>query len=638
MNKKINLELNERESLMKFNYLNGSIDFPLNENTYGAYAMCPGCGSGKTTIIKDIIKFKWSEGILYSAFTRDEVNEMYNYCIENIVGRYRSRNGEFLTEDDIVVLHSDYSINGTDKNLWENNPKELLNKKVILCTHSKLLNEPISLLIDTNYVQSRNYLSNKTRSLTGVGGTLPRQWILIDEGIEINPISSKVSKSVIMSLGEFSYKMNYVDNSNGYPLYLSKDLDEPIVVRRSGTYLDFTEYLKFMRTFDPNVKNFIRDEKTELDKLRNEQILDELFDNYEAYANLKGVSTVNIKYGLSSLSVRNMNTHLILFDGTSDITLYNSKKFKLLTYPNKYSGKVNLNIIPFSICRTVKYDKNTINIDEYLRNELDNHINELERIIRLNNKTLIFTWKNFKEDKSEINDEIDNSLIADTKGIIILNKIANIPDYIKTRLNERGLIEGVDFSVEYYGSGLDKATNKYRDYDTVILFGKYQVPNYVIDNFNESFSSNISSIEYYSNRVIQAICRTRIRNHKGESINVYMSSDWSHEVISYIKSYLNISDITSTFISNNMSGINYMYNKLRELSISPKKSEQIAKLSLLDGEIFDSVINRKPYTCTLRLNDVFNVLPMSRKEVDKYKKLMLWIKDLGITLNIISPL
>ena len=73
MNKKINLELNERESLMKFNYLNGSIDFPLNENTYGAYAMCPGCGSGKTTIIKDIIKFKWSEGILYSAFTRDEV-------------------------------------------------------------------------------------------------------------------------------------------------------------------------------------------------------------------------------------------------------------------------------------------------------------------------------------------------------------------------------------------------------------------------------------------------------------------------------------------------------------------------------------------------------------------------------------
>lgn len=622
MNKEINLEINERNSLMRFNYLNGSIDFPLNENTYGAYAMCPGCGSGKTTIIKDIIKFKWSEGILYSAFTRDEVNEMYNYCVENIVGRYRSIDGTFLTLDDIVVLHSDYSAEGTNKNLWENNPKELLNKKVILCTHSKLLNEPISLLIDTNYVQSRKYLSNKTRSLTGAAGTLPRQWILIDEGIEINPISSRVSKSVIMSLGELAHKRNYVDYSNGYPLYLSETLSEPMVVRRSGTYLDFTEYLKFMRDLDPNVESFIREERTELDKLRNEQILDELFDNYESYANIKGVSTVNIKYGLASLSVRNMNTHLILFDGTSDITLYNSRKFKLLTYPNKYNSNVILNIIPFSISRSVKYDKNTINVDKYLRDELDKHIDELERIIRVNNKTLIFTWKNFKEDRCEVNDEVDKSLIADTKGVIVLNKVANIPDYIKTKLHERGLAEGINFSIEYYGSGLDKATNIYRDYDTVVLFGRYQVPNYVIDNFNEAFDANISSVEYYSNRVIQAICRTRIRNHRGEEINVYMSSDWSSEVISYIKSYLNINEITNTLISNNVSGIDYMYNKLREIGVTPKKAEQIAKISLLDSNIFNSIVNKVSYECSLKLSDVFNVLPMTERKSSKYIRLI----------------
>ena len=90
-------------------------------------------------------------------------------------------------------------------------------------------------------------------------------------------------------------------------------------------------------------------------------------------------------------------------------------------------------------------------------------------------------------------------------------------------------------------------------------------------------------------------------------------------------------------VSNNSDKINIMYTSLRSIGVSPKKAEQIAKLSLLDENIFDSIINRYSYECSLWLNDVFKLIPMSRKEVDKYKKLILWIKDLGVILNIKSP-
>ena len=50
-------------NFLRFNFLNGTID--LDESKYGAYALCPGCGSGKTTIVKQLIKMKWYEVILY---------------------------------------------------------------------------------------------------------------------------------------------------------------------------------------------------------------------------------------------------------------------------------------------------------------------------------------------------------------------------------------------------------------------------------------------------------------------------------------------------------------------------------------------------------------------------------------------
>ena len=66
----------------RLNLLNGQIDIPRKD---GCYVVSSGCGSGKTTAIKQLIGREFDKGVLYSAFTIEECNDMYNYC-KNLIG------------------------------------------------------------------------------------------------------------------------------------------------------------------------------------------------------------------------------------------------------------------------------------------------------------------------------------------------------------------------------------------------------------------------------------------------------------------------------------------------------------------------------------------------------------------------
>lgn len=189
-------------------------------------------------------------------------------------------------------------------------------------------------------------------------------------------------------------------------------------------------------------------------------------------------------------------------------------------------------------------------------------------------------------------------------------------------------------SIEYYGSGKDKAINDYRDYDAVVLAGNYRVPNSVISDFNLMFGTNITGTEYYTNRAIQAICRTRIRKHKGEPINVYISSDWSGDTVNSIRRYLNVPGFESVIVNEAKTDVDYMYSELRKKGITPKKAEQIAKLSTLDQNIFRAIMDEVRYSIEIKLDDMFNIIPMTEKKVSKYYKMITWLGLLGIQLKI----
>ena len=84
MVKEISVEELLVSRLVRMNFLTGSVTIP---REYGGYVIASGCGSGKTTSIKQLIGMKWHEGILYSASTINECDEMYNWVIENLVNK-----------------------------------------------------------------------------------------------------------------------------------------------------------------------------------------------------------------------------------------------------------------------------------------------------------------------------------------------------------------------------------------------------------------------------------------------------------------------------------------------------------------------------------------------------------------------
>ena len=151
--------------------------------------------------------------------------------------------------------------------------------------------------------------------MSGIG-SLHRQWILIDEGIDINPISRKVDKSYIACLGRAARYIRdkiYEDNNSYY--YSSTELEKPKVIKRISSFVDFKDEINIMKEYNPGLRELVKDEHNEIDKLRNNQILEELFDDYERYVNTKE-ETVNLFYGLPSLSFEDLKTHFLLFEGT----------------------------------------------------------------------------------------------------------------------------------------------------------------------------------------------------------------------------------------------------------------------------------------------------------------------------------
>jgi hypothetical protein len=622
--------------VLTFNLLNGSFD--LDTRVYGAFAVATGCGSGKTTIIKQLISAKWPEGVIYAAFTREEVNAMYAWIRDNLIDR-SYLNGHLLTKDDVIVLHSDSTAPGVDNDLWQNHPDKVMKKRIILCTQHKLINESLKLLVGTTY--SDNLLFSPVyAAICGMGEhNCFRQWILIDEVLEPAGNRIGINKGLLCGLGEYTNIAHEIvtDTTTNTIKCISKDVGYHFE-RSLNVYSEFKKkLLAVLEASDPN--HLLLRLNNRLNRAKADGIISELYDNYSKYANsgLDG-HPVNVSYGIHSLAMDNIRTHVLMFDGTSDITMTSSRKFKVITYPDKYNSKVSIYRLPFNLRR--RYDLNlgkddTMNdLDKIIHDKIDYFMPGLVNFINSNDKTLIFTWKGFKNPSEEINDEED--LPGDDKEIKSVTVTGNdrfdYIGYIKKLLKDNGVSDD-KYSIEYYGSGKDKATNEYRDYDAVVLLGKYQVPISVIYAINLDYDANITMTEYYSNRVVQAICRTRIRNHRGEPISVCFTTDWDEKVINYVSNYLGSGTGLESLTSYSE---DYMSDMLKSKGITPKLSEKIARLSTINSNIYSAIMTDRQYSTTMSLDDIFKVLPKSRKECDKYASLISKLRVYGINIDIIS--
>jgi hypothetical protein len=111
-------------------------------------------------------------------------------------------------------------------------------------------------------------------------------------------------------------------------------------------------------------------------------------------------------------------------------------------------------------------------------------------------KVLIVTWKNLKSDDS--ND--DKNLFSSS-----INENFSLTEYITNKLT--GRIGDKEFSIIHYQSGLDRATNEFREFDSIVFLGKFQIPDYAVYELNEDLGSDCTPRRYLLHQLVQAVCR-----------------------------------------------------------------------------------------------------------------------------------
>lgn len=608
---------------MKLDFLNGTIIVP---DEYGGYVVASGCGTGKTTAIKQIIKENYKTGILYSAFTIEECNEMYEYC-KSLVN---PDDPEGLKKDDIIVLHSDYKSEGVDNNLWRNDPEKLMDKRIIICTHHKLMNEDPRLLCMTsfNIQESEDELDDwYTRSVSRKSyEPLPRRYLLIDEVPTAKSSPIIVTKELLLKLsskiGDDVMGLIPADSASRIRTNELTTINGTHFIK-SDSFSSFRKQYYTEKRINDSIS--VADNSTKLGEIREGLYLSSLYKNYStAWNDLNqdeegAPKSTKIVPSFLNVVCKKMETTLLLFDGTGDLTFYGSKVLEVLTMNTpKYNSPIDLIKFPFNLKRR---QSSSSDLNEKIRSTVD----KLVGILKDNKKTLIVTWKNFKGTEIESQDSFINEVVNESKLL---------PEFYRSALEGRGFIQGKDFEVIHYQSGLDKATNKFMDCDSVIFLGEFHVPDSVIDEFNSTFRCKTTPEFYLLYQLAQTVCRTRIRLHKRLPIRIYYSDDWNDIVMTSLYMYFTGRYPT---MDNNVTSIKKIETYDPDLSyIKPRFKDDVKSLlssGLLPG-LESSLSRGLPMNYEIKLKDLYEILPRANYQVRSYDALLRYLKSMGITIRI----
>lgn len=631
----ISVQFNDHFAVM--NFLNCSIKVPMR---YGGEVIASGCGSGKTTIIKEIIRQKFNEGILYSAATIEECNRMYDWIINNLIGT--SINGVELTINDVIVLHCE---NSEGNDLFMNRPEDIGDKLIVICTHYKLTHEYPEILFKKNFDQ-RIHMVPETglrRSVTrtmqyGSKYGLPRQFVLIDELPTCDIVKARIEKPLMGIL------MDTVDNSE----WSINEFGQRYISKLDMKYKKFDDFSKMEYSYNTRAKGTslsITKGDSEIDKFRTKLPLEVLYERFHEYNPNSEIIDTEVKYNFTDLILSGMETRFWLFDGTGDLTFENSLRFNVRTVRNKYNSPIEYIKIKNSIGRYHR-ESSLINNQNEIKRLLDENITRMINIINENDKVLFLVWKNFKL-KSSVK-RTDSINISET----IFNNDFLLADYYSHKIcenlgvqytgNKRIKYNNKEFSIIHYQSGLDKATNEFMDYDSIVLFGNFLVPEDAVVNFNKMYDCSTSYLKFTTYQLTQSICRTRIRKHKGENIRIYYTNDWDDNYIMYLNMYLTNSVNWMDINKINDTGILSISDKIKLSddvlidNIQNKWRKDIKSLIEYDDNVRIALLNKSKYSLTIELKVMNIISPRKDLRVREYYPLINYLRKLGIDLTVIS--
>ena len=331
----------------------GEIDVP---DERGGYIISSGCGSGKTESIKSLIRNKYNEGILYCVDTKEELDKMYNWIIDNLINT-----GIGLKMEDVMIISSDdeHYISLSE---YKDNPEIIMQKKILLITHVRFWTDLINFFLIYKPTSDVDPFDGDFRKLM-IRDDL-RGYIVFDETPTF--IKPFVTFSSVM-MGNFTD----IDNE-GKPSSKKPE-----------------EIEKFYDLFVKGTSSEIFNTKYRIGRIKKQVALNLIPDYYDSWS-ISGKKELSISFYPVDLCPDNttINTHILIFEGVGDILFKDIRNYKLLDTSEKYNTVVDFQKLEFGITRKNHNDS----LFEGVMSKIAGLITE---------PTLIISWKEVNDEKSD---------------------------------------------------------------------------------------------------------------------------------------------------------------------------------------------------------------------------------------------
>lgn len=485
--------------ITRANYLTEVIDKIPCKATYRDIESLPegrltipwGPASGKSTAIRQYLVKHQMDYIIFATAKKSDVDSMYYDLIA------MQEAGYIVKECIISKFHSNYDPGET----------ELRHSNILVCTHERLMIEPPSILY-----RLEGDISNHV-------GQVIRSEMIIDELPKFYK-SFKLDETMMMGLSfinealldQFQYdrKQRVAYRYSKFKKMISAYFRNALNELTPSEYAAVRGLIKSYHSSNITVTE--PDERSirkfaYFSDLLAEKLLE--LTKEKSYAELLDQ---NLYYTLLDIEVPSIK----IFDGTGDLILRGSSYWT--SHPSrKYPRSIQLKNYPITLSDTKMLRKvSTMEDLNYTMEKIDSLLNHIRNILATSDgKILLYTWKSIRLQQDYYFTEDNKQYYLDS-----------LPDYIHKSLSAE---ENSRLEIIYYGSGKERVTSEYSECDSIIIAGKFFIPNSAISSYNEVNSTDITSLDYTKALIIQAIYRTSAR--QGKPITVYFTDDYPSSLI-----------------------------------------------------------------------------------------------------------
>ena len=293
----------------------GEIDVP---DGRGGYIVSSGMGSGKTESIKSLIRHKHDEGILYCVDTRDELEKMFGWIVENLVVE------GVLRMEDVMIISSDPG-RADFLGQYRDNPEVLMEKKVILITHVRFWTDLINHFLIYKPGKEVDPFDGDFRALMGRDDL--RGYVIFDETPTFISPFVEFDRSMLGIFGKTDENGNIV----------CKPPEE------LGRYYDL-----FIR----GGRNDLFNQAYRINRMKRDVVLG-LIPKYYGSWMMSDTDKVGITFYPVDLCPEGMtiSTHVLIFEGAGNILFRGSTRFTLLDTESKYNTVTEFRKMDFGLSR-----------------------------------------------------------------------------------------------------------------------------------------------------------------------------------------------------------------------------------------------------------------------------------------------